>query len=719
MMLNGTIVNPTNDANSSLIPHDSIWYATVRIGLVGDIGVGKTTLGSSVAQQECKEQHSLNEFNIWVLDSLRQSCIDNTICEAVLWDFPGQPDHRLLYSIFLDDLDLALILLDPSIQQEPLKSVKYWVDELSKNRKTPCRTILVGVKSDRGFLATKRNEITAFCQKHAITGGYIETSAFNGNGLENLLARIKEEITLHNITAKVRMDAFERVKEYIGQLTTDRKQEEEQSDTPLLLTTRELCKQLEAFYPQWSISEQEMMATIVNLANLGHIMVVRDLSNQEQILLRPNLLISLAASFLAKARENPNGLGVIEEDFLRAERYNFLELAGSKEIDCAFLLETVRAMYFRHKFCYWEYNESKPLIVFPALIKDSKPSAIVQHTIEYASYVVTGEIENVHAALVVWLGNNDYLGNKYQWQDEAQYEFKNKEICGFRTFQMHKDSAEITLYCGVEVPEHRRSIFQGFVEDALYDHKLSGHKFSWRGYPLESCPRCSCRQLRSEVIKRITEGKEFIFCIDCGKRINLPRKEETVSLSQPDRKANFERALSHIEAVETAPYCYVCYAWGVPKHERWVDVLVNDLTAAGIKVIYDKKDLQIGQSISEFIETIEKSDYVIVVGTPRLLKKYAKKSADYVVTSELRLINTKQMAGQDERETIIPLLLAGTRKTSFPPLLKDSVHIDFRNDDLYYQRLFDLVLKIKSISLDYPNIANLRNSISENVEIVE
>jgi hypothetical protein len=47
--------------------------------------------------------------------------------------------------------------------------------------------------------------------------------------------------------------------------------------------------------------------------------------------------------------------------------------------------------------------------------------------------------------------------------------------------------------------------------------------------------------------------------------------------------------------------------------------------------------------------------------------------------------------------TVIPLLRAGTPQESFPPLLKDSVFVDFRKETDFFVRLFDLVLTIHDI----------------------
>ena len=67
-----------------------------------------------------------------------------------LWDLAGQPDYRLVHSLFLDDVDTALVLFDPTNRQEPLSGVDFWLNQLKRKDKDLCNSILVGARTDRG-----------------------------------------------------------------------------------------------------------------------------------------------------------------------------------------------------------------------------------------------------------------------------------------------------------------------------------------------------------------------------------------------------------------------------------------------------------------------------------------------------------------------------------------------------------------------------------------
>jgi hypothetical protein len=87
-------------------------------------------------------------------------------------------------------------------------------------------------------------------------------------------------------------------------------------------------------------------------------------------------------------------------------------------------------------------------------------------------------------------------------------------------------------------------------------------------------------------------------------------------------------------------------------------------------------------------------------GTPLYLRKDQTQNTDRVVQAELRLIKSKLMKRDDVHDTVIPLLREGTSQEAFPPLLQDSVFIDFRVETDFFVRLFDLILTIHRVPFD-------------------
>jgi hypothetical protein len=160
------------------------------------------------------------------------------------------------------------------------------------------------------------------------------------------------------------------------------------------------------------------------------------------------------------------------------------------------------------------------------------------------------------------------------------------------------------------------------------------------------------------------------------------------------------------------------YAWGDVQHEHWVERrFATDLQKAGITIVLDRwENARIGASVSRFVERIEKCDGVIVIGTPSYRRKYENSDtkAGYVVAAEVDLISNRMLATESLKETVLPVLLAGEKKSSFPPLLHGRVHADFRDERIYFIAVFDLILSLYNIPPADPAVVDLRESLYGN-----
>lgn len=70
------------------------------------------------------------------------------------------------------------------------------------------------------------------------------------------------------------------------------------------------------------------------------------------------------------------------------------------------------------------------------------------------------------------------------------------------------------------------------------------------------------------------------------------------------------------------------------------------------------------------------------------------------------------MIGTEAKKgSVLPVLLAGTEETSFPPLLHGRVYADFREPMAYFIIAFDLILSLYEIPPRDPAVADLRESL--------
>jgi hypothetical protein len=205
--------------------------------------------------------------------------------------------------------------------------------------------------------------------------------------------------------------------------------------------------------------------------------------------------------------------------------------------------------------------------------------------------------------------------------------------------------------------------------------------------------------------------------------IQLTREEQTQVDTQrraAEQRTRFEQAVFRVSAYVAEqnikpPETFISYAWGVSEHERWVEKqLATDLQKAGIIVVLDRwENSRMGSSLLRFVERIEECGQVIVIGTPlyRQKAKNLASSRGSVVAAEWDLAGIRLLATEDEKQTVLPVLLAGKESESFPPLLRGRVYGDFRKDDEYFATAFDLILDIYGISRRDPAVADLRESL--------
>jgi len=145
--------------------------------------------------------------------------------------------------------------------------------------------------------------------------------------------------------------------------------------------------------------------------------------------------------------------------------------------------------------------------------------------------------------------------------------------------------------------------------------------------------------------------------------------------------------------------------------EKWLAV---DLRNAGIEVVLDRwHNAAIGLNIARFISLISDCEWIIVVGTPIYRQKYENRVSETgsVVAAEMDLTHQRLTGTEEQKKTILPILLESNEQTSFPRLLHGRVYADFRREEVYVQTLLDLTLTLHNISFDLRAVADLRDSI--------
>ena len=714
-------------------PSLSVAYTSAKIVMVGDHSVGKSGLGHRLVHHEFKEQASSHGQHFWLFPDLCKRRNDETECEAILWDLAGQPDYRLIHALFLDDADLALILFDSSDIRDPLHGVEFWLKQLrvaQSATKAGCPAILVAAQTDRGTSPLTQKELEEFCRNNGISG-YVHTSAFTGEGLDELVDKMKSIILWDEKPATVTKANFKRIKDFVLELKENR------SESQVIVTPKELHEWLQRIDAAWHFTLSDLLAALRHLENYGCVTRLSTSKGELRLLLVPELLNNLAASCVLEARRNPKGLGLLEEKLLLDGGYEFHELVNLSTEERGVLIDAVALLFLKHNVCFRETNPLNALsyLVFPELINLKKP--ILENekpTEDDVAYTVSGAVENVFASLVVLLGYTHTFTRTNQWQKNARYEVGEGHICGFRQDAERDGEVDLVLYFSPDIGRPVRMLFQSLFESFLARRNLTVIRYE----PVQ-CTNQDCQHPldRSVVRQRLKEGKTFACCNECGERLHLPTVEQPIQLTRQqkmevdvqrraaEQRTVFEQAIFKLQAYLTdeeikPPDCFISYAWGVAEHERWVEkLLAKDLQKAGIDVILDRwENARIGASVPRFVERIAKCQRIVVVGTLLYRTKYENGDPmrGYVVAAEGDLIGKRMIGIEKGKETVLPLLLEGTEEEAFPPLLQGRVYANFLKDEEYFRVAFNLILSIYQIRPDEPSVIGLVESLKETFE---
>lgn len=564
--------------------HQSVHYTTAKLVLVGDSGVGKTGLGWRLAHDEFKEHPSTHGQQFWPIQKLNLKRKDGTECEAVLWDLAGQHVYRQIHSIFLENIAAALLLFDPSNRQEPLKGVQFWLEQLKGKGQLP-PAILVGARVDRGAPTVSQQELEQFCQRYGIRGGYISTSALHGEGLDALLETLKAQIPWDEMTATVTTVTFKRIKDHVLAL-------KEQPDRKgVLVSPLVLREQLQATDEDWHFTEAEMMTAVGHLETHGYVTILRSSAGEQHILLTPELLVTLASSIVLLADKHPRELGAVSETELLQGSYQFDELAGLSSAESQILLDAAILRFHEHNICFRETLGDENLLIFPGLIKQKRPLQDDLPSTDDISYVVRGRVENLYASLVVLLGYTPSFTRINQWQNQAQYEMGENEICGFRLIEDREGEIEVVLYYSNRLPPHGRTQFQGLFEQFLYQRDVEVTPF-----PPVICPS-GHQQKREAVMEAVREGMVSLYCYKCGKQTDLPNFDQPQTIGihasqwlQREEAAARLRSAYEVQLTKVkgyrrgwaTPRCYISH---LPEQTTWAAELIRDLRDAGVYVV--------------------------------------------------------------------------------------------------------------------------------------
>lgn len=186
----------------------------------------------------------------------------------------------------------------------------------------------------------------------------------------------------------------------------------------------------------------------------------------------------------------------------------------------------------------------------------------------------------------------------------------------------------------------------------------------------------------------IDDKKNDAYNNDVGIDVDLAKTQEDICtesdrLKNDKRKVEMEKSILG-EIPSDRPVVFISYSWDSEEHQDWVAKLAEDLTDAGIYVLFDQY-VEDGTILPAFMDFgIERADKVIVIGT----ETYKQKSyyPDTGAAFEGCIIRTQMFQNLGTKK-FITCLRHGTFKDSFPLILSRNKGHDFVDDENYNNEL--------------------------------
>lgn len=163
------------------------------------------------------------------------------------------------------------------------------------------------------------------------------------------------------------------------------------------------------------------------------------------------------------------------------------------------------------------------------------------------------------------------------------------------------------------------------------------------------------------------------------------------------------------------PKGFISYSWDSKEHEEWVLGLVADLRRAGIDATLDKSITQEGNINLDkmMIDGFKDNDKVILV----LTENYAEKADNNEGGVGFETIISLPVLRTNPNKLIPISRHHGRLSDSMPFHLKSNYVIDFSKDCNYFEKLTELIYKIREVNLiELPEIGELKDLSSRKIK---
>lgn len=661
----------------------TVRYTNAKVVLVGDSGVGKTSLANALMGKPLEPTYSTHGRHVhrFSYDDHRIDQGVNEIREIFLWDLAGQPTYRLIHQLHLNEVVVAVVVFDVKSSTDPFAGVRHWTralhhaQQIRGKNQVPLITYLVAARVDRGGVGVSGNRVDAVMGELNLDG-YFETSVVDNLNIAELNTAIRGAIDWDNLPRVNSTILFQSIKNFLNRV-----REKGQENGRLLHDANDLY---EAFrHSDDAPSEldipdlRDQFDTCISLVEARGL--IRRFSFGNLILLQPELLDSYASALLTVVRDEPDGMGMVTEEDARQGRFKMPEdeRIDDKEQELLLLAATVEDL-IRHEIAMRDVDDRGiSYLVFPSQSSRTTPRP-PDADARTAIWNFEGPVLNIYTTLAVRLWNTGQFALRDMYENAVFYQTQNGDKCRMYFTTLDEGHAEITLYFDDGITTDTELQIEAFVESFLRQRAIQN---TLRRRRLVICSKCGTVITDAQVQKRREMKLNWIRCNVCDTQISLDSRREQLSMSQSflrqqqvlqmDKQAELQRRRqvnrAQLEGRRLTDDfdVFLCHNGRDKEAVKKVGEALKD---RGILPWLDEWELPPGQPWPPLVQKqLQKMHRMLFFVGPNGIGTW----------QENEVFTFMEMKG-----TIIPVILPNApRNPDIPPFLKRLTWVDFRKVD--------------------------------------
>lgn len=581
----------------------SHYYSSARVIVVGDSGVGKTSLCNALLHEDFKPVYSTHAVNIWRLDSREHS--ENggrTRREVWLWDLAGEADYQLIHQLYLRNVSVALEVFSGSTERSS-HSLRRW-DQLlrqveardqarGKIAQPRMRKLVVQNRIDLPGTAPFHDE--AFLKE---IGGvaYFSTSAKTGEGIEELRHAILNSIEWSLNPRATTSIVMETIRDFLSDLPDEQKVQ--------VISLERLYKLfLESGRLPNADRISDLRQQFENCLNLlEDSQVVRRFAFANLVLLQPALLISYAASIIAAARsDDRTQFGRLEE---RAILQRQIPLPTDLRIrdpleEKWMLIATIQDLLDSEV----AIRDSEGILIFPSHVIEGRDEQFTHAGWDEVIFSFSGAGIGLYAMLIVRLSRSGEFTLKQLARNKAQFIDAEGGLCGI-SLDYDGNETRIAVYFEESVSRLTRYTLDLFINTFLRRQLTRSSITRARVYRCAN-PHCpSEERVRFDPVyirQRFQLGKQDIRCPVCDELTDLTEPPITNEMREilrgrvgrMNRLADVQRQRQMAESIYQAKHAvgqYDAYLMALPFDAAQAEQVAAGLRLHGIVALTEARE---------------------------------------------------------------------------------------------------------------------------------